>query len=181
VVFELDLFSSPVKLRQREVQFRGARLNCVAQVLLPEFFMLRGQTIRTVQVSRWRPHWFVRIDPSIVWTFNAGNSYFENFMRVFLKWLVVLGLSALGLLFLLQGIGVNVSAIKYKHVETRGVPFGLVVIALAALLGICWRVRSKTEYERVTVTENQDGSRTRTSESGTIAQQFRLLFKSRES
>jgi hypothetical protein len=39
-----------VKIRQREVQFRGARLNCVAQVLLPDSFFTAENAI----LRRWK-------------------------------------------------------------------------------------------------------------------------------
>lgn len=63
-------------------------------------------------------------------------------MMFFFKWLLVLALLAVGTLFLLTGLGMEVAVIKYQGFEGERVPAGVVLIIAAIALAALWRVTS---------------------------------------
>jgi hypothetical protein len=62
----------------------------------------------------------------------------------FLKWLLVLGLLAVGTFFLLTGLGIEVPAIKYQGFEGERVPAGAVLLVAGVALAALWHVRHTT-------------------------------------
>lgn len=66
-----------------------------------------------------------------------------------LKWLLVLGLLATGTVFLLTGLGMEVSAIKYQGFEGQRVPAGVVLLIAAIALAALWRVTSTTSVKEI--------------------------------
>lgn len=74
----------------------------------------------------------------------------------YLKWLLVLFLLSVGILFLLNGLGVNVPFIKFREFESYQLPAGAFLTICGVSMAIFWKVKiSKTEITEET--EVKDG------------------------
>ena len=76
-------------------------------------------------------------------------------MRPLLKFILVLGLFAAGILFLLKGLGVTTPLVTYKGAEAHGVPVGIVLLIMGVLLARFWKT-SSSRFTRSIVL--QDGT-----------------------
>src|SRR5882762_2004677 len=70
-------------------------------------------------------------------------------MKLLLKFVLVLGLVAVGVYFLLKGFGVAVPLIKYKGAEARDIPAGVILVILGIALARLWKI----ETSRTVITE----------------------------
>jgi hypothetical protein len=79
----------------------------------------------------------------------------------FLKWVLVLGLLVVGVVFLLAGVGATIPLIKFKELEAHGVPIGLGVIGAGVLLAWLWPVSKRVVEIEITEIVAPDGTVTR--------------------
>ena len=69
------------------------------------------------------------------------------------KCLLVFLLSAVGVVALLNGSGVDVpvvKVVKYKGLEAYGIPAGVVILAAAVAVGYFWRIERTVETSTTT-------------------------------
>ena len=72
-------------------------------------------------------------------------------MQLLLKFVLVLGLVAVGVYFLLKGFGVAVPLIKYKGAEAHDIPAGVILVILGIALARLWKIQTS----RTVVTETK--------------------------
>jgi hypothetical protein len=58
----------------------------------------------------------------------------------FLKWVLVLGLFALGAVFLVNGLAIEIALVKYKSLEAHGLPVGIAFLVAGVALAYFWKI-----------------------------------------
>lgn len=91
-----------------------------------------------------------------------------------LKWILVLGLLAAGVVFLLTGVGVEIPVVKYKGVEAYGLPAGVILLAAGVALARFWPLQSTETTETTT---SSGGSKSTTSTTTTKTTTIKTLTK----
>jgi hypothetical protein len=81
---------------------------------------------------------------------------------VFLKFLLVLGLMAAGVLLFIEGLNIEIPLITFKGLEAHGVPIGIAVICAGIALARFWKIETKTNRTYETTTSSDDGTETKT-------------------
>jgi hypothetical protein len=76
-------------------------------------------------------------------------------MNILVKWLTILAVMAVGVFFLIHGLGVDIPQIKYKGLEAHNIPVGIVIFAGGIVLTAVWKVTTTT-----TLTTEEDGKKT---------------------
>lgn len=74
-----------------------------------------------------------------------------------LKTILVAALLAAGVVFLANGLGVEIPVLKYEKLEAYGVPAGISLLVAGVLLAVFWKV-SRTETRTTTTTETKTTS-----------------------
>ncbi len=74
-------------------------------------------------------------------------------MNFLIKWLTVLAVMAVGVLFLSRGLGIDLPIVKYKGLEAHNVPIGLLIFAGGIVLAAVWKVSTT----KTTTTTTKDG------------------------
>ena len=78
-----------------------------------------------------------------------------------LKWILIVALVAAGILFLATGLGADTAFIKYKGLETYGLPAGVALLLIAVALAHFWKITlSEIQEETHTETAHSDGTTT---------------------
>jgi len=75
-----------------------------------------------------------------------------------LKFVLVLGLCAAGVYFLLKGLGVATPFIKYKGAEAHDIPAGVALLVAAIAVARLWTIRVSQTVVTQTTTKQPDGT-----------------------
>lgn len=90
-----------------------------------------------------------------------------------LKVVVVVGLLYFGTTFLLRNVGVELPMLKYKGLEAKNIPAGVILLAAGIAIAKLWSVRW-SETRTTTTTHPDGGSTTKTT---TVTSDARFLNK----
>lgn len=82
-----------------------------------------------------------------------------------LKFILVLGLLAVGALFLLKGLGFDVPTLKFEGLEARDTPAGIALLIIGVALARFWKIRHTTTITKTRVTESPHDERVITTKS----------------
>jgi hypothetical protein len=75
-----------------------------------------------------------------------------------LKFVLVLGLLAVGTLFLLKGFGVEIPVLKYKTLEAHDIPAGIAIMVVGVALACGWKIRSTYTVVEERTEKRSDGT-----------------------
>jgi len=74
----------------------------------------------------------------------------------YLKWILVLIVISVGVIFLLNGLGVNIPFIKFKEFESLQLPAGAFLLICGVVMAIFWKVKI-SEIKTTETTETLGG------------------------
>jgi amino acid transporter len=69
-----------------------------------------------------------------------------------LKWLLIVGLAVVGVFALFNGLGTPLPYIKYRGLETYGVPAGLVCLVASIAMAYFWKISATETTTTITTT-----------------------------